>query len=473
MVFSAAQFIFLFMPLSLIGLWILRSFQLDRYLIPYFILLSAAFYIDWNYTDIIFVGISILTNYFLACRSQFSKLTKIVLGVSLNAGYLLLLKLAVSQGAGGGTVENVSLFGALGLPLGISFITFQQIAFVVDEAESRDKEKSFVRYLFFVMFFPQLVSGPIVKHRFIIPQTLRKSFKRFSVKFFMVGLVYFGIGVGKKVIIADHLDGFNNLFYANHTDISVIGAWANMFLYSFKIYFDFSAYADMAVGLGYMFGIQLPRNFFSPYKATNIAQFWRVWHISLHRFFKEYVYLRMVGITADNRWVVFSILAVMVLSSVWHGVGVGYLLWGAGHALAVIAYRAARRRLNLAWAERLPQPLPFVWRMACRGTLFLYVSFLWVPFATNDVGITFDYWRKLVSINHIRMSDLPYTDLTHFVYLAVAALIVFTFPNSHQIALGNRRRLWPIVLSLLVFAAALPNIVSSAGQTIPFVYFQF
>lgn len=473
MVFSAAPFVFLFLPLTLLGLWALRHFSLQKYLLHYFILLSIIFYIDWNYTDIVFVAASVVTNYLIACRTRMRAILKIIVGVGLNAGYLLLLKLAVSQGAGGDTVEGVNLFGALGLPLGISFITFQQIAFVVDEAEHRDRETNFLRYLFFVMFFPQLISGPIVKHRFIMPQTLRVPFRAFSPHYFLIGVVYFGLGVGKKVLIADPLDEFNAIFFQNYADISTIGAWANMFLYSFKIYFDFSAYADMAVGLGYMFGIHLPRNFFSPYKATNIANFWRIWHISLHRFFKEYVYRRMVARSRDIRWVIASIIVVMVLSSVWHGVGLGYLVWGGGHALGVIGYRLLRSRVNFAWSESWPQPVPFLWRWFCRASMFLYVSLLWIPFATNDVGISIDYWNQLFAIKYFNATDLPFTDLTHLVYLGIAFLIVFVLPNTHQIALGNRRSAWPVLLSLAVFAAAVPYIVSKAGQTIPFVYFQF
>tara|TARA_Y100001960_G_scaffold330668_1_gene425332 strand:+ start:3560 stop:4978 length:1419 start_codon:yes stop_codon:yes gene_type:complete len=472
MIFSSAQFVFLFLPISLLGLWILRSLSLQRYLLPYFILLSIIFYIDWNYTDIAFVAASILTNYIIACKTRFSRTLKIVLGVTVNAGYLLLLKLLVSQGAGGGTVEDVNLFGALGLPLGISFITFQQIAFVVDEAEKRDSESSFQRYLFFVMFFPQLISGPIVKHHFIIPQTFRKPFRYFSHKYFLIGITYLCLGIGKKVLIADPLDEFNTVFYQNVQEISFIGAWVNMFLYSFKIYFDFSAYADMAVGLGYMFGIHLPRNFFSPHKATNIANFWRIWHISLHHFFKEYVYARLVRISTDIRWIIASIIVVMILSSVWHGVGLGYLVWGSGHALGVIGYRLLRHKINFAWSEAYPDSVKFIWRWFCRGFVFLYVSFLWVPFATNDVSISLDYWKLLFNVN-TSLSNLPFTDLTHLVYLALAFLIVFTLPNTHQITLGNRKRVWPLIIGMVVFAASVPYIVSRAGQTIPFVYFQF
>ena len=472
MIFSSAQFVFLFLPLSLIGLWVLRRLSLQKYLLPYLILLSIIFYIDWNYTDIAFVAASVLTNYIIACRTRLSSKVKIALGVSVNAGYLLFLKFLVSQGAGGGTVEEVNLFGALGLPLGISFITFQQIAFVVDEAEKRDSESSFQRYLFFVMFFPQLISGPIVKHRFIIPKTFRNPFRIFSHKYFIVGVTYLCLGIGKKVLIADPLDEFNTVFYQNIQGISVIGAWVNMFLYSFKIYFDFSAYADMALGLGYMVGLHLPRNFFSPHKATNIANFWRIWHISLHHFFKEYVYKRLVRISSDIRWIIASIIVVMILSSIWHGVGLGYLVWGGGHALAVIGYRVLYKKINFSWSETCSAPVRFIWCWFCRALVFLYVSFLWVPFATNDISISFDYWKKLFDIN-AGFSNLPYTDLTHLVYLVLAALIVFTLPNTHQITLGNRKRIWPLLLAFLIFAASVPYIVSKAGQTIPFVYFQF
>jgi len=379
----------------------------------------------------------------------------------------------VSSGAGVLSEETL-LFGALGLPLGISFITFQQISFVVDQAEGRDREPNFLRYLFFVMFFPQLVSGPIVKHSKLVPQIYRKAFMRFSISFASVGFCYFALGLAKKTLIADPLAENNAIFFARTAELMPVEAWLNMFMYSFRIYFDFSAYADMAVGLGYLFGIQLPRNFISPYKATNIGDFWRVWHQSLYHFFREYLFKRLLRVPLCQRHVPFAVMTVMLVSAVWHGVGWGYLAWGAGHGLLMVAYRWGRRHVDFSRPGRSGPLAHFIWLWTCRGFMFVAVSFLWLPFATNDAVLVWDYLGRMFDLSSLFVVlDLPNADRTHLLYTILAALLAFACPNSHEISLGGRKKLWPLCWAAFLIVASIPTIISRTADPVPFLYFQF
>ncbi len=347
MLFSSCDFLFLFLPFCLISLVIFRALNSRIILIYWLIILLTVYYIYWNPIDIAFIAVTILVNFFITRYERFSSSLKIWACVLFNSSYLVFFKILVSAGVGGGAdIDSGGLFGSIGLPLGISFITFQQITFVVDNAEGKDCEASLVNYAFFVMFFPQLVSGPIVKHSHILPQTYRESFKRFNWKHFEVGLGYFGIGLAKKVLLADPMSEFNHIMFANTATLTIVEAWLNAFTYSLRIYFDFSAYADMAVGIGYMFGIRLPRNFNAPYRTTNFANFWRHWHITLYLFFREYVFKRLIAANFFRRRSGIAVLIVLVISGLWHGFGLGFLAWALGHCAGILLYRSRRQILQ-------------------------------------------------------------------------------------------------------------------------------
>src|SRR5262245_1818319 len=337
MIFSDARFFLIFFPLTMIIIIIARKFQSPLLVAATIIAISFAFYLQWTPSDFVVVMASILVNFSIANILPLSRRAKIWLCVFVNAGYLIFLKYIVATGLFHGSAAVGNLFGALGLPLGISFITFQQTMFVVDQAEGRDREPSFIRYLFFVLFFPHLVAGPLVRHRILCSQIDRKPFMRFSAQFVRVGLSYFAIGLAKKLLIAEPLTITNNELFKATAELSMIEAWFNAFLYSFRIYFDFSAYSDMANGLAYLMGVQFPRNFESPYKAQSIFLFWRSWHITLYAFFRQYLYAPLMRLDVFERHVSLAILIVFFLSALWHGVGLGYIVWGLGHAALMIA----------------------------------------------------------------------------------------------------------------------------------------
>jgi D-alanyl-lipoteichoic acid acyltransferase DltB (MBOAT superfamily) len=464
MIFSDARFFLIFFPLTLILISIVRRTGNRLLVAATIITASFAFYLQWTPSDFVVVMASILVNFSIANILPASRRIKIWVCVAANVGYLVFLKYIVATGLFHGSAAAGNLFGALGLPLGISFITFQQTMFVVDQAEGRDREPNFLRYLFFVLFFPHLVAGPLVRHRLLCGQIDRKPFMRMSAQFARVGFAYFAIGLGKKLLIAEPLTLINNELFKATADLSMFEAWFNAFAYSFRIYFDFSAYSDMATGLAYLMGVQFPRNFESPYKAPNIFAFWRRWHITLYKFFREYVFLRLLRLTFFKRFTGLAILIVLLLSAFWHGVGLGYVVWGLGHAVLMIARHWLARRGLVS-----TKPATGMTRYASIAGTFLCVTLLWLPFAINDMHYLGVYLTRLVSFDWGAGRINAGTALL----LEAAVVVAFAFPNSHEICLSGRRSRWLLPFAVLVAALALPLAIGRLTPPPPFIYFQF
>ena len=464
MIFSDARFFLIFFPIAMVVIIIARKLESRLLVAVTMIAISFAFYLQWTPSDFVVVMASILFNFSIANLLPLSRRGKIWLCVFVNAGYLIFLKYIVATGLFHSSAEIGNLFGALGLPLGISFITFQQTMFVVDQAEKRDREPNFIRYLFFVLFFPHLVAGPLVRHRMLCGQIDRKPFMRISTQFMRVGFAYFAIGLAKKLVIAEPLALVNNELFKATADLSMIEAWFNAFVYSFRIYFDFSAYSDMASGLAYMMGIQFPRNFESPYKATDIFVFWRRWHITLYKFFREYVFVRLLRLSFFHRFTGLAMLIVFFLSALWHGVGLGYIIWGLGHAALMIG------RLQLARAGIVStKPPAGALRYVSIALTFICVTLLWLPFAINDMHYLGVYLVKLVDFT----VSAQRINAGNALLLELAVVAAFAFPNSHEISLGGRKSRWLLPLSILLFALAVPLAVGRLTPPPPFIYFQF
>jgi alginate O-acetyltransferase complex protein AlgI len=464
MIFSDARFFLIFFPIALILISIVRSSGNRLLVAATIIAVSFAFYLEWTPSDFFVVMASILVNFSIANILPLSSRAKIWLCVAVNIGYLIFLKYIVATGLFHGSAAAGNLFGALGLPLGISFITFQQTMFVVDQAEGRDREPNFVRYLFFVLFFPHLVAGPLVRHRLLCGQIDRKPFMRMSAQFVRVGFAYFAIGLGKKLLIAEPLTLVNNELFKATADLSMVEAWFNAFVYSFRIYFDFSAYSDMATGLAYIMGVQFPRNFESPYKAPNIFVFWRRWHITLYQFFREYVFLRLVRLNFFKRFTGLAILIVLLLSALWHGVGLGYIVWGFGHAALMIA----RHWLARAGVISTDPPAGIV-RYFSIALTFLCVTLLWLPFAINDMHHLGVYLARLTSFD----GGVGRLSASNALLLEAAVVVAFAFPNSHEICLSGRRSRWLLPFAIVLSALAVPLAVGRLTPPPPFIYFQF
>jgi alginate O-acetyltransferase complex protein AlgI len=390
MIFSSWQFILVFLPLALL------VFQLIPQERPVWrkLWLAAASFIFYGYWRIDYIPLlvfSILYNYGIAewmfrVHGRRRAWWILVLGVTVNLGLLGYYKYAdfLINTFNAVTQSQLGIL-ELVLPLAISFFTFTQIAYLVDVYRDQAKHYSFLDYSLFVVFFPHLIAGPIVRHWEIIPQYLPKMVS-FNLRDFSVGLAIFLIGLYKKLLLADPVSGVADTVYgAAHAGqvLTWFDAWLGTLAYTLQIYFDFSGYSDMAIGLARMFSIKFPVNFNSPYKAGSIAEFWRRWHITLMRFFREYLYIPLGGNRCRKPRHYANIMAVFLFSGLWHGAGWTFVAWGALHGVYSV--------IHAAWVDLLrrfgwqPSKLA-IYRFAAIALTFVAVVCSWVLFRAHSFG---------------------------------------------------------------------------------------
>lgn len=371
MLFHSQEFLFIFLPVVLLVYLGLARSRWSRWCIPWVIVCSLAFYTHWNPAHLWVIVVSVVGNYILGCLQSIEErvwMRRLILTVSVSAnlGLLIYFKYAGFLFAGAIDPETGQFWRSITsflLPVGISFYTLQQVGFQFDCFRSRVRY-SFEQYAFFVTFFPQLISGPIVYHSEIIPQTekIRRRLrnKGYVVSYFAPGLALFVIGLGKKVLLADTFAKFADLGFdtaaQGHVTVGFIEAWGSAAAFALQIYFDFSAYSDMAIGIAMLFGLKLPVNFNSPYKARSLIEFWQRWHITLTRFLTAYVFTpvsfslaRSAHRSGRSRTEQFLLAAViplfftMLLSGIWHGAGWTFILFGLAHGVLISANHAMRR----------------------------------------------------------------------------------------------------------------------------------
>ncbi|MDY2585286.1 MAG: MBOAT family O-acyltransferase [Helicobacter sp.] len=327
------------------------------------------------------------------------------------------------------------------LPLAISFFTFQQIAFLVDCYKGVDKKFDFLDYCLFVSFFPQLIAGPIVHHKEMMPQ-----FKSLSVEWDKIakGVLIFSLGLFKKVFIADSFAKWANNGFSiveKGEFLNIAESWATSLSYTFQLYFDFSGYCDMAIGLGLLFGILLPINFNSPYKALSITEFWRRWHITLGRFLKDYLYIPLGGNRGSKLLTLRNLFLVAFLSGVWHGAGFGFIIWGALHGLAMCLHRIygyVLESLNLHKATFLQSRL---YKVLCWILTFNFLNMTWVFFRAENLQGALNLLAGMFGIMWVELPDKIRMPLllsriegrndTAF-YLILGFILVLCFSNSIQ-----------------------------------------
>jgi D-alanyl-lipoteichoic acid acyltransferase DltB (MBOAT superfamily) len=408
MLFNSYTFIFAFLPVTLLVFFFLGSLGRARSSIAWLVSASLFFYGWWNPPYLSLIVASIIFNYTVGAilsdaaggRGRISKLkAKAVLafGIIANLAVLGYFKYANFF------IDNINSFvgtsfeiDSIILPLAISFFTFQQITFLVDAWRGETREYSFIHYCLFVTFFPQLIAGPIVHHREMLPQFANERLYRFNHMHFAVGATIFFLGLFKKVILADNAAVYADpVFEAAESgaELGFFEAWGGALAYTFQLYFDFSGYSDMAIGLARMFGIRLPLNFYSPYKAKNITEFWRRWHMTLSRFLRDYVYIPLGGNRKGNLRRYENLFATMLLGGLWHGAGWTFVAWGALHGLYLIlnhGWHSLRKRHT--WLD--PRPTP-VGALTARATTFIAVVVGWVFFRAETFS---GAWNILASM---------------------------------------------------------------------------
>lgn len=348
MLFNSYIFIFIFLPVTLLGYFGLNHYKRYELSKLFLALMSLWFYAYFNtYYLAVIVG-SILVNYLLSfiisrfenkesSRPDLRRTVFLLTGIILNLAVFIYFKYLDF------IIENINLLFSshfrlhnILLPLGISFFTFQQLSFVIDRARGKAKHYGFINYITFVTFFPQLIAGPIVLYEEMMPQFEDIDNKKFNSDNFSKGIMMFVMGLSKKVLLADVLAGVVNYGFSRALYLDTTSTLLMILAYTFQIYFDFSGYSDMAIGLGRMFNINLPVNFNSPYKACSVKELWQRWHITLSRFFIKYVYIPMGGSRRGRARTLFNIFMVFFLSGIWHGANWTYIAWGTMQGLLVV-----------------------------------------------------------------------------------------------------------------------------------------
>ncbi|MEN9229283.1 MAG: MBOAT family protein [Thermostichus sp. DG02_5_bins_236] len=492
MLFSSFTFIFLFLPLCLgVYFWIGRfgSATLSK---GWLLLSSLFFYGYWNITFVPLIFISVGINYQLGKCLRKRKLEKrpskifLCLGLSFNIGLIAYYKyadflLSCLPSLSFSTwlsrlldVDNVVL------PLAISFYTFQQIAYLVDVYRGERASYSFLDYSLFVLFFPQLIAGPIIHHQEVIPQFNRLRNLLFSQKNFALGCVAFFIGLSKKVIVSDNISGWVTLPFSHAMDLSFIEAWTAALSYTHQLYFDFSGYCDMALGLGLMLNIKLPINFSSPYKSVSIVEFWRRWHITLSNFLRDYLYIPLGGNRLGETRRVINLMITMLLGGFWHGAGWTYIAWGGFHGVC-LSINHISGKLEFRFPKVISWVVTFLavtigWVIFRAQSLRDAGHILWVMAGMEGILLPGKYRGSLGPLEKIgvRFSNFPSLDyfpggLESLVVLTVLTLWVVFLPNTQQLVQRFRPEWWwGLFLSCLSVLSLL-----SMSRVTEFLYFQF
>ncbi len=425
---------------------------------------SLFFYSWWNVAYLPIILSSLLFNYIIgnSLNENFKK-------VRVHKKHLLAF----------GIISNISLLGYfkytdflinnfnltfdgsvpllhLALPLAISFFTFQQIAYLVDSYRGETAEYDFLNYALFVTFFPQLIAGPIVHHSEMMPQfasrwNLVKNYKNIS-----LGLFIFSIGLFKKVVIADSFAVWAAAGF-NASTLNFFEAWATSLSYTFQLYFDFSGYTDMAIGAALLFNIKLPINFNSPYKALDIQDFWRRWHITLSRFLRDYVYIPLGGNRKGSLRTYTNLLATFIIGGIWHGAGWTFVFWGFLHGMALVIHRF--------WKSLgMNMPKVLAWFIT-----FNFINIAWVFFRAKEWSDAVMVLRGMFTISFVGATS--HTTLLIIFSSLLIALAIVLFTKSSSSYLSKKITTKHIVATAILFAYAVSKSLASSSEV--FLYYNF
>jgi D-alanyl-lipoteichoic acid acyltransferase DltB (MBOAT superfamily) len=486
MLFNSIEFIFFFLPIS----FLIYFFLLQKRLIVgakgFLVFASLFFYSWWNIAYLPLILSSMLFNYIIGnnLNNNFKHAKvhkKILLGIGIVANLCLLAYFKYADFF----IENFNF--ALGthfnllhlaLPLAISFFTFQQIAYLIDSYKKETAEYDFLNYALFVTFFPQLIAGPIVHHKEMMPQFASKWNLVKNYKNIALGIFLFSMGLFKKVVIADTFSQWATNGFDTAQTLSLLEGWATSLSYTFQLYFDFSGYTDMAIGAALLFNIKLPINFDSPYKAKDIQDFWRRWHITLSRFLRDYIYIPLGGNRNGNFATYNNLMITFILGGLWHGAGWTFIFWGLLHGFALAIHKIWKQldfTMNsiLAW---------FV--------TFNFINITWVFFRAKEWDDAVKVLKAMLGLSNIEFSEkyaqkltflqqygIEFTPWMHnisgnksFTWIAIALFIVLVFKNSNQITNENfQPNVWYFLLSIALFFYA----VSMLNRVSEFLYFNF
>lgn len=440
------------------------------------------FYSWWNPIYLPLIMLSILFNYgtgysfsLKSLSHAFNRKTILVIGICVNLGLLSYFKYAdfFISNINYVTGDHLKLLN-IALPLGISFFTFTQIAYLVDAYKSKVREYSFVNYFLFVTFFPHLLAGPIIHHKEMMPQFEALENKALSYTNLNAGMFLFLLGLFKKVVIADYLAVYANAGFDTTELLSFFEAWISSLSYTLQLYFDFSGYTDMALGSALMFNIKLPINFNSPYKSINIQEFWRRWHITLSRFMRDYVYIPLGGNQVTEPKIIYNLFLTFLIGGLWHGAGWTFIFWGFLHGLAIIIHRLWKT-LNVS------MPKALAWFIT-----FNFVNIAWIFFRAKSWESAMNVLNGMFGMNGVILplrilSELKFLEILGIgrgipvmSWLAIPVIFISIilatlFKNSNEMLVKFRPTVGHMITAGLVFLIA----VLHMSKYSEFLYFRF
>ncbi|MFA9560392.1 MBOAT family protein [Evansella sp. AB-rgal1] len=482
MLFNSYVFIFAFLPIVFLLYFLLTYLKLIRVSKIWLIASSLFFYSYWNIIYLPLIVGSFVANYIIGMYlSKGSKPKKAILVIGITANVLLLgyFKYYDFFIANINTLTDYSFsLLNLALPLAISFFTFQQIAFLVDAYRKEMNEYSFLDYTLFVTFFPQLIAGPIVHHKEMMPQFMNVGNKFINFRNISMGIFIFSIGLFKKVAIADTFAVWANKGFTESETLTFFEGWITSLSYTFQLYFDFSGYTDMAIGIALLFNIRLPINFNSPYKSLNIQDFWRRWHMTLGRFLTKYIYIPLGGNRKGEGRTYVNILIIFLISGLWHGAGWTFVFWGFLHGLATVIHRFWTK-LNLKMNKLL------AWFIT-----FQFVNISWVFFRAETWQDAINVSKSMIGLNGIYFppvlalhfpSWIPQEwskryfvgteeDLYFTLYFLLITFIIVVFAkNSVERLEGFKPNWFNVIFSGIIFVTS----VLLLTKVSEFLYFNF
>lgn len=414
------------------------------------VIVSLFFYSWWNPVYLPLILVSLLVNYGLGSMLlKQQKKAVLLLGIAFNLGLLGYFKYAnfFIANLNGLTNDHLEL-PSIVLPLAISFFTFQQIAYLVDSYKKETTEYSALNYMLFVTFFPQLIAGPIVHHKEMMPQFEKLVNVSVQYKNIAVGLFIFMIGLFKKVVLADTFAPWANAGFDSGQPLQLVDAWVTSLSYTFQLYFDFSGYSDMAIGIALLFNINLPLNFNSPYKALNIQDFWKRWHMTLSRFLRDYVYIPLGGNRAGRYLTYQNLFVTFLIGGLWHGASWMFVIWGGLHGGALVLHR-----LWQTMGVKMPQPLAWF-------VTFNFINITWIFFRAVDIKSALNVLTGMVGVNGIALPS-------SFSGKVPSMLAGYVEYQDWLVVTGATAIVLPLLISATLFTAVATNSIEIAARFKP------
>ncbi len=447
MLFSSHEYLLLFLPISVVLYFLLQTWQATRLAKAWLVFASLFFYGWWNPKYIPIILFSILLNFSIGTALTRAKhkgglVRKCLLTGGISANIILLGYFKYYDFV----VETANTFfgthGAMHnliLPLGISFFTFTQIAFLVDTYKKDVEEYSLMNYFLFVTFFPHLIAGPIIHHAEMMPQFKQMDNAVINFKNLSVGIFLISMGLVKKILIADRFGEWVSTGFEHPETLNLLSAWATSLSYTFQIYFDFSGYTDMALGAALLFNIKLPINFNSPYKALDIQDFWRRWHITLSRFLKEYIYIPLGGNRTREILVYANLMVTFLIGGLWHGAGWTFLFWGFLHGAALLVHRTWKKT-----GSSLPNWL--AWLLT-----FNFINMTWVFFRAKDLDSAMGVLKAMFGLQGVYLPDVS------LIRQGLAGLSGKLSFMDWKVIMGSGRDAYLFIIPAIIFCLVFKN----------------